>query len=238
MPQLDHFKTSEIPLSIQGHQFSISLTRRTPRTDMGSNPKMIWLSNKLQCTIAINSNFTKRFFGMMPKSRRKFFLWTYACLGHLQLWISKESGFSSATGTELQCWLLHWEFYSWRQTPIKVQQHQVWQQFEWDLKDRKVFWTFVLLKILMDKLDIRAKTFPICGFNKSTMPCAQIGNSTFIQPDKTFNTESSLNSFVTVTVIVPPIQASLLPHNKLWCRHVLCTFGFRHCILLLLLVRF
>lgn len=51
--------------------FSTSLTRRAPRTDMGSNPKVIWLPNKLQCLIAINSNFTKRFFGMVPKSRKK-----------------------------------------------------------------------------------------------------------------------------------------------------------------------
>lgn len=72
MPLLDHFKTSEIPFSTQDHQFSISLTRRTPRTDMESNPKMIWRSNKLQCPIAINSHFTKRLFRMVPKSRKKF----------------------------------------------------------------------------------------------------------------------------------------------------------------------
>lgn len=51
---------------------------------MGTNPKMIWLSNKLQCLIAINSKFTKMFFRMGPKSRKKlhssaYVLGIYSC---------------------------------------------------------------------------------------------------------------------------------------------------------------
>lgn len=60
------------------------------------------------------------------------------------------------------------------------------------MKDRKVFWTSVLFKILRGQVGVKSKNLSYLWFQQiHNALWAQTGNCTFTHHDKTFNTERS-----------------------------------------------